>query len=74
MSLPEPVREDRDSLCGIVVVRLNPLEFKVDEVCGVKRAGFLELHNFRSGGSRSAEVFVGTQASYPSADQVESYV
>jgi hypothetical protein len=56
-----------------VTVGFNPLEFEVDKFCGVKRTSLLEFRHFH-GGSRAVEVGVGTQASYPSADQVEPNV
>ena len=61
------------SLCGIVVIRFDPPEFKVDKVCRVKRTSLLELRRL-DGRCHSVEVRISTQASYPSTDQVESYI
>ena len=61
------------SLGSVVIVTLNLLEFKVDKVRRVKRAGLLELHRFYSG-SQGIEVGVGTQSDCPSTDQVEPEV
>ena len=54
-----------------MVVVLNPLEFKVDKVCGVQRTGLLEFHLLHCG-SQAVEVGVCTQTSCPGTNQVEA--
>ena len=56
-----------------MVVMFNPLEFKVDKVCGVEWTSFLEFHRLYSG-SRAVEIGVCTKTSCPGTDQVEPYV
>lgn len=64
-------RGTRSSLGGVVGVVLNPLQFKVDKVCGVKWTGLFQFHRLHSGG-HAVEVRVGSQTGRPSTDQVES--
>ena len=56
-----------------MVIVLDPLELKVDKVCGVKRASLLEFHRPHIG-SHPVEVGTDTQTSCPSTEQVEPYV
>lgn len=61
------------SLGSIVIIRLDPLEFEVNKVCGVKRTRLLEFHSLYSR-SRVIEVGIGTQAGGTCTNQVESQV
>jgi hypothetical protein len=56
-----------------VVVVFDPLEFKVDKVCGIERTGLLQFHRLHGGGE-AVEIGVGTQTSCPGTDQVEPHV